>query len=126
MDIIMIMRKAAIGFAALTIAIAGSTLSAAALPGESSLGVAQSVGHADNNNIDKVFFRRRRAVVGLSSTISSYRHMDSIAESSSTSMYGSGPHTALSPISRLPLIVHSELLSRNGFAEGRRLWVPFA
>jgi hypothetical protein len=59
MDIIMIMRKVAIGLAALTIAVAGSTLTAAALPGEGSLGVAQSVGHADNNNIDKVFFRRR-------------------------------------------------------------------
>jgi hypothetical protein len=50
------------------------------------------------------------AVVGLSSTISSYPHMDSIvesdsiAESSSTSMCGSGPRTALSPINRvLPL-----------------------
>jgi hypothetical protein len=58
MDILMIMRKVAIGLAALAIATAGSTLTAPALPGEGSLGVAQSVGHADNNNIDKVFFRR--------------------------------------------------------------------
>jgi hypothetical protein len=63
MDIIM--RKVAIGLAALTIATAGSTLTALALPGGGSLGVAQSVGHADNNNIDKVFLRRwgRRGVV---------------------------------------------------------------
>jgi hypothetical protein len=63
MDIIM--RKVAIGLAALTIATAGSTLTAPALPGGGSLGVAQSVGHADNSNVDKVFFRRwgRRGVV---------------------------------------------------------------
>jgi hypothetical protein len=65
MDIIMIMRKVAIGLAALTIATAGSTLTASALPGEASLGIAQSVGHADNNNIDKVFFRRRWARRGV-------------------------------------------------------------
>jgi hypothetical protein len=52
------MRKIVIGLAALTIATAGSTLTASALPGAGSLGVAQSLGHADNN-IDKVFFRRR-------------------------------------------------------------------
>jgi hypothetical protein len=64
MDIIM--RKIAIGLAALTIATAGLTLSAPALPGGGSLDVAQSVGHADNKNIDKVVFRRgrfRRGVV---------------------------------------------------------------
>src|SRR5215475_7764527 len=54
MDIIM--RKIAIGLAALTIATAGSTLTAPALPGAGSVGVAQSVGHGDN--IDKVFWRR--------------------------------------------------------------------
>jgi hypothetical protein len=58
MDIMM--RKIAFGLAALTIATAGSTLTALALPG-GSLGVAQSVGHADNNNIDKVTLRRTRA-----------------------------------------------------------------
>jgi hypothetical protein len=55
------MRKVAIGLAALTIATAGSTLTAAALPGGGSLGVAQSVGHGDN--IDKVFWRGRGFVV---------------------------------------------------------------
>ncbi len=61
----MIMRKVTIGLAALMIATVGSTLTAPALPGEASLGVSQSVGYADNNNIDKVFFRRwgRRGVV---------------------------------------------------------------
>jgi hypothetical protein len=58
MDIIM--RNIAIGLAALTIATAGSALTAPALPSVGSLGVAQSVGHVDNNNIDKVVFRRRR------------------------------------------------------------------
>jgi hypothetical protein len=43
------MRKIAIGLAALTIATAGSTLTAPALPGGGSLRVAQSAGHADNN-----------------------------------------------------------------------------
>ena len=50
------MRKIAIGLAALTIATAGSTLTAPALPGGGSLGVAQSVGHGDN--VDKVIWRR--------------------------------------------------------------------
>jgi hypothetical protein len=50
------MRKMAIGLATVTIAIAGSTLMAPALPGGGSLGVAQSVGNGDN--IDKVTFRR--------------------------------------------------------------------
>ena len=53
------MHKIAIGLAALTIAIAGSTLTAPALPGEGSLAVAQSIGHGDNDNIDKVFWRGR-------------------------------------------------------------------
>ena len=52
------MRKIAIGLTAMTIALAGSTLVAPALPGGSSLGVAQSVGSGDNLNIDKVTFRR--------------------------------------------------------------------
>jgi hypothetical protein len=51
------MRKIAIGLAALTIATAGSTLTAPALPGGGSLAVAQSVGHGDN--ISKVFWRHR-------------------------------------------------------------------
>jgi hypothetical protein len=55
------MRKIAIGLAALTIATAGSTLTASALPGGGSLGVAQSVGHGDN--IDKVVWRGRGVVV---------------------------------------------------------------
>ena len=50
------MRKIAIGLATVTIALAGSTLMAPALPGGGSLGVAQSVGNGDN--IDKVTFRR--------------------------------------------------------------------
>ncbi len=52
-----IMRKIAIGLAALTIATAGSTLTASALPGGGSLDVVQSIGHGDN--IDKVFWRGR-------------------------------------------------------------------
>jgi hypothetical protein len=62
MDIMM--RMTAIGLAALTIATACSTLTAQALPGGGTLGVAQSVGHRDSNNIDQVVFRRgRRGVV---------------------------------------------------------------
>lgn len=57
MDIMM--HKIAIGLAAVTIATAGSTLTAPALPGGDSLGVAQSVGHGDNTNVDQVVFRRR-------------------------------------------------------------------
>ena len=57
MDIMM--RKTAMSLAALTIATAGSVLSAPALPGGGSLAVTQSVGHADN--IDKVTLRRARA-----------------------------------------------------------------
>jgi hypothetical protein len=56
-----VMRKIAFGLAALTIATAGSTLTAPALPGGGSLGVTQSVGHPDNNDIDKVTLRRTRA-----------------------------------------------------------------
>jgi hypothetical protein len=57
-------RKIAIGLAALAMATAGSTLTAPALPGGGSHAVAQSVGHADNN-IDKVVYRRwgRRGVI---------------------------------------------------------------
>jgi hypothetical protein len=55
------MRKLAFGLAALTIATAGSTLTALALPGGGSPGVAQSVGHTGNNNLDKVTLRRTRA-----------------------------------------------------------------
>jgi hypothetical protein len=55
------MRKVAIGLAALTIATAGLTLTAAAFPGGGSLGVTQSVGHGDN--IGKVFWRGRGFVV---------------------------------------------------------------
>jgi hypothetical protein len=51
------MRKIAIGLAAMTITIAGSTLTAPALPGGGSLGVAQSIGNG-GDNIDKVTFRR--------------------------------------------------------------------
>jgi hypothetical protein len=54
------MGKIAFGLTALTIATAGSTLTALALPGGTSLGVAQSLGHVDNN-IDEVTLRRTRA-----------------------------------------------------------------
>lgn len=55
------MRKIAIGVAALTMATAVSTLTAPAVPGAGSPGVAQSVGHGDGNTVDKVAYRRRGA-----------------------------------------------------------------
>ena len=56
MDIMM--RRIGIGLMALTIATAGLTVSAPALPGGSSIGVAQSAGRGDSNDVDRVHFQR--------------------------------------------------------------------
>lgn len=55
MDIMM--RRIAIGLTALTIATAALTVSAPAFPGGRSIGVAQSAGRGDSNDVDTVHFR---------------------------------------------------------------------